>query len=847
MYLKKLVLGFLVFTLSLILVNSLQAGDLAFESSNLPIVVIDTHGKAIPDDYRIVADMGIIYNGPGQRNYLHQPFNHFQGKIAIELRGSSSQMFPKKQYALETQTETGENLNVSLLGLPKENDWILNGPYSDKTLIRNVLIYQLSREIGQYASRTRFCELILNGDYRGVYILMEKIKRDKHRVNISKLNPDEIAGDDLTGGYIIKIDKTAGEEVDGWQSIFPPYPGALSRIYYQYHYPKPDEIVSQQKAYIQKWIFNFEKKLFANTFMDPDSGYYPLIDLKSFIDFFILNEISKNVDGYRLSSFMYKDRDSKDPKMHMGPIWDFNLGFGNANYYHGYQTSGWQVFINYDSQFRDWNDPFMVPFWWEKMMSDSVFVKQIIQRYSELRQSTLSLDHVWGLIDSYVDTLSEAQQRNFERWPVLNQYVWPNYYIGQTWQDEINWMKNWIKERLQWMDSQLFDQVPPQAPSRVTVVDVDHSSVSLSWSVASDNVGVAGYDLYLNGQYVLSTRNNGATIGDLLDDQSFEVMVKTRDFAGNRSVNNPQISFRTKPFTTKDGLVCLKTTTPIIIDGLEDAMWDQYAWQTAEKILMGSIDNEQDLSVKFKLAWDENAIYLLTRIIDDAKVRDSGDNLFLDDDLEVYFDMDNSKSSYYDLGDFHYRFTFQDSQIVETQFNAVKGITFAPRLMEDGYQAEIAFPWSALNSRAKNGKLIGFDLQVNDDDDGGIRDGKLGWWANSDNARPSLFGQVKMRLFPTYLETSVPLPDNFMLLNAYPNPFNGQVTIKLELASTATVQLDLFDLNGRRLNTIYQGKLAAGASQFQLDLADKASGLYFVRLVNAHTGQSQTLKVVLIK
>ncbi|HHE54474.1 MAG TPA: T9SS type A sorting domain-containing protein [Caldithrix abyssi] len=365
--------------------------------------------------------------------------------------------------------------------------------------------------------------------------------------------------------------------------------------------------------------------------------------------------------------------------------------------------------------------------------------------------------------------------------------------------------------------------------------------------MASDNVGVAGYDLYLNGQHVLSTRNNSATIGDLLDDQSFEVMVKTRDFAGNRSVNNPQISFRTKPFTTKDGLVCLKTTTPIVIDGLEDAVWDQYAWQSAEKILMGSIDNEQDLSVKFKLAWDENAIYLLTRIIDDAKVRDSGDNLFLDDDLEVYFDMDNSKSSYYDLGDFHYRFTFQDSLIVETQFNAVKGITYVPRIMEDGYQTEIAFPWSVLNSRAKNGKLIGFDLQVNDDDDGGIRDGKLGWWANSDNARPSLFGQVKMRLFPTYLETSVSLPDNFMLLNAYPNPFNGQVTIKIELSAAASVQLDLFDLNGRRLNTIYQGKLQAGQSQFQLDLADKASGLYFVRLVNAHTGQSQTIKVVMIK
>ena len=130
---------------------------------------------------------------------------------------------PKKQYALETQDDLGNNLNVPLLGMPAENDWILYAPYSDKSLIRNVLAYKLSWDVGRYASRTRLCELVLNGDYRGLYVLMEKIKRDKNRVDISTLNPDEITGDDLTGGYIIKIDKSAGESVRGWYSPYLPF------------------------------------------------------------------------------------------------------------------------------------------------------------------------------------------------------------------------------------------------------------------------------------------------------------------------------------------------------------------------------------------------------------------------------------------------------------------------------------------------------------------------------------------------------------------------------------------------------------------------------------------------
>ena len=224
-----------------------------FTESNLPIVILDTEGQEIVDAPRITVHMGIIDNGTGI-NHINDPLNGYDGQISIEIRGSSSQMFPKKQYALETQDIDGENLNVSILGMPEENDWILHAPYSDKSLIRNFLAYELARDMGRYSSRTRFCELMINGDYKGLYIFMEKIKRDNNRVDISKLEPDETTGDDLTGGYILKVDKWDGDNNDGWWSdpSLPEYEG----VWYQYHYPKPEDIVEEQRNYIINYITN---------------------------------------------------------------------------------------------------------------------------------------------------------------------------------------------------------------------------------------------------------------------------------------------------------------------------------------------------------------------------------------------------------------------------------------------------------------------------------------------------------------------------------------------------------------------------------------------------------------
>ena len=418
-----------------------------FTTSHLPIVVVNTNGQDIPNDYKITAHMGIINNDLGETNHLSDPYNHYDGFVGIELRGSSTLWFPKKQFAVETRDSLGENKNVSLLGMPVENDWIFNAPYTDKSLMRNVLIYKMAQDAGRYASRAHYFELVLNGDYRGVYVMLEKIKRDDNRVDIANLNPENVSGDDLTGGYIIKIDKWDGENVGGWYSE--PQLENYSGFYYQYHYPKPDDIVPEQQEYIIDYIDNFEQVMISENFSDPTSGYPSIIHWDSFVDFLIMQEITKNVDGYRLSSYLYKDKDSNDGRLVAGPIWDFNLGFGNADYYEGWDTQGWQVEAELPL------DDFGNPFWWYLIWSDESFRWSVQQRWHELRQNMLSNTAVNTVIDSLRDHIGVAADRNFERWPTLGEYVWPNYFIGETYEEEVEYLRDWIMTRMEWMDNEL--------------------------------------------------------------------------------------------------------------------------------------------------------------------------------------------------------------------------------------------------------------------------------------------------------------------------------------------------------------------------------------------------------
>lgn len=435
-----------------------------FTSSNIPIVVINTNSQTILDDPRIVCDMGIIDNGPGIRNYLNDPYNNYNGKISIEIRGSSSQMFPKKSYALETQDSIGNPLNASLMGMPAENDWVLYAPYTDKSFMRDVLAYKLGNDQGHWAPRTRFCELVINGEYLGIYVMLEKIKVDNNRLNIANLTTVDTTGDELTGGYILKVDRY-DSPVDHFTSSFNTIPNN-TQINYVYDDPEEQDLLPVQEQYIQDYVYDFEYAAFQPTFADTAVGYPKYADMNSFVDYFIVNEVSRNVDGYRLSAFVYKDKESNGGKLMAGPLWDYNLGYGNADYCNGGNTTGYALDFNTDCPGDGWQ----IPFWWYQMTNDTNFVNRVRCRYDELRANVLSDAYMVNYIDSVATVLDESQIRNYEKWPILGTYVWPNNYIGATFTDEINYLKAWLTLRLSWLDDNLPGNCWPVVPSSVNEI-----------------------------------------------------------------------------------------------------------------------------------------------------------------------------------------------------------------------------------------------------------------------------------------------------------------------------------------------------------------------------------------
>ena len=522
-------------------------------SSNLPIIKIHTNGIEIVDEPKKLATMGIIDNGPGNRNGVDDLPNDYNGNIGIEIRGSTSQWFAKDKlsYGFEIWDENLNDTTASLLGMPIEEDWVLHGPYSDKSLMRNFLAYNMGRELGRYASRTRYCELILNNEYKGVYVLMEKIKRDKNRVDISKLNVDENDGDDLTGGYIVKLDKYDGSNSgDGWHSPYKP-PGYDKEedqtIFFQYDYPKAKNITEAQKEYIRTYVTAFEDALRNKPSSDLITGYKSFINMESFIDYAIMNEISRNVDGYRLSTFLHKDKDSQDNKLYIGPIWDYNLAFGNADYYEGSKISGWAWNMNYVPGAS--GDHWLVPFWWQRFLTDKEYVNKFKDRWNELRAGPFMTSAIHHFIDSTASVLEEAQIRNFQRHDILGDYIWPNNYVGGSYQAEISYLKTWISNRFDWLDgsinaivtglpdnlSTLEIKVSPNPFNQDVFIQIPESQIKFEVEIYNvlgkkinfleSNPGQNSHEMYWNGKdlsgktlnhgmYIMVIKENGKIIGN---------------------------------------------------------------------------------------------------------------------------------------------------------------------------------------------------------------------------------------------------------------------------------------------------------------------------------------------
>ena len=301
-----------------------------FSTSDIPIMIIDTEGKTILDEPKIMARMGIINNGSGEKNSITDSLNEYDGWIGIENRGNASaRVSDKKPYTIETRNEDGSNNNVKLLGLPKENDFVLRAGYIDKTLMRDALAYYMYRSMGRWAPRTRYVELVLNGSYQGVYILEEKIKPDKHRLDITKMSSSDTSGEALTGGYIWCVNRRWGDEEHN--DLLFDTTGIYGNPRFL-KYPKPSDVVPKQLDYISQLEEEFCKIMAGPNYNVPFVGYTKYIDISSFIDEIIIQELTSNSDAYGYSGFFHKDRGGK---IFAGPEWDFDQALCNSIYNEG--------------------------------------------------------------------------------------------------------------------------------------------------------------------------------------------------------------------------------------------------------------------------------------------------------------------------------------------------------------------------------------------------------------------------------------------------------------------------------------------------------------------------------
>ena len=458
------------------------AGYIAFDSTNLPIVIINTAGANIPDEPKIDATMGIIYNGPGMMNHITDSANNYNGKIGIELRGASSAGYPQQPYGFETLDTNNIQTNDSILGMPMEHDWNLVSNWNDKVFMRNTLAYRLSRKMGHYAPRTRLVEVTLNGTYQGIYVLCEKIKRDSNRVSIAVLDSTENTGLNVTGGYILQNNLWGGG-TDGWQLQYHPIDHPTFNTHLLYEYPKTLNITDTQKTYIQTFINDFETALYSANYQDTLVGYKKYIGVNSFVDYLIVNELSRNGDGFKKSQFYHKDKDTAGyvSPLKAGPVWDFDWAWKDINECASFAAtdgSGWSYLVNDCGPDNNSNG------WMVRMMQDTSFQNTFRCRWDNFRENILSDSALYGYIDSVALYLNAAQARHFQRWGTLGinngtPEIEPD---PGTFAGEITNFKSWIARRLAWLDINIPGNPncpPPPPPVTVGVKKQETNLISV--------------------------------------------------------------------------------------------------------------------------------------------------------------------------------------------------------------------------------------------------------------------------------------------------------------------------------------------------------------------------------
>lgn len=421
--------------------------DVVNFSSNLPVFIIDNFaGGSFPQDPLIPTVMSIYEPVAGRASLTNAP--HLMTRAGMKRRGSSTAGQPKPNLAVTAWDELDRNRDVAPLGFPAEADWVLYAPLGfDPSLMHNPLIFELSNQAGRYATRTRFVEVFINSggsaisqsDYVGVYVFMEKINRDGDRVAVERLLPEETLLPEISGGYILKIDRADPGESGFFaanQSLRYVYPGESDLLT-----PQRDP----QEQYIRGFFNTFGSVLYGPNFADPVTGFRAYLNEPAAIDHHLLNVLAFNVDALRLSGFMHKPRDGK---LTFGPIWDFDRALGSTD---GRDSNPWV----WRAETGDRGTDFFNYTWWNRFFADLEFFQSYIDRWQELRRTTFSTANIYGVIDAYAAELAEAQPREHARWGVPPR--------GGSYAGEIAHTKQWLADRIAFMESQF---VAPPALNR---------------------------------------------------------------------------------------------------------------------------------------------------------------------------------------------------------------------------------------------------------------------------------------------------------------------------------------------------------------------------------------------
>ena len=398
--------------------NSKEYQAQLFPDSGVPVFWIETEDQqpiVSKDDYlnaTLKVDPGTAYDQENRLIYTE-----------IRGRGNSTWQMPKKPYRMKFDEKE------PILGFGATKNWVLLANYADKTLLRNYAAFEMGHLVMDgFTPRTRFVEVYLNGQYEGVYHLTDQIRVEEDRVDIDELDGDEVADDIITGGYLLEIDERLDE--DRW------FYSEVLKL--PFTFKSPEDPNDGQFDYITSYIGRFESIINDPQIGERSAEYEALIDVASFVNFYLVSEVTKNNDtGGNLSVYAHKPRNGK---LTMGPLWDFDIAMGNINYNGNDNPEGWWIKTNNK--------------WYVRLFNDPKFTAAVKARWQEVLP-ILRTTIMEKIDEAAFGTLHVAQQRNFQRWDILNEWVWPNADVFGSYEGEMDYLKEWLTARINWMDSEI--------------------------------------------------------------------------------------------------------------------------------------------------------------------------------------------------------------------------------------------------------------------------------------------------------------------------------------------------------------------------------------------------------